>query len=62
MQKRLKAIKYLYGIKKLDKNSTLDIKNETLTSWALDGYENIAQVEADYSDTDIEILYNNTIS
>ena len=58
--KKLHAIKFLYGLEKLDKNQTLEVKGETITSWCVDGYENIAQLELRFSDSEIEILYKNS--
>ena len=58
--KKLHAIKFLYGLEKLDKNQILEVKEETITSWCVDGYENIVQLELRFSDSDIEILYKNS--
>ena len=58
--KRLHAIKFLYGLEKLDKNQILEVNGETITSWYIDGYENIAQLELVFSDSEIEILYKDS--
>ena len=58
--KKLHAIKFLYGLEKLDKNQILEVNGETITSWYIDGYENIAQLESKFSNSEIEILYKNS--
>lgn len=57
--KRIKAIKRVYGMEKVNKNSAVALSDgEIITAWAVEGFETFEDLEKHISRKDIEALYD----
>ena len=54
---RLDAIKSVYGEDKASNNETVELKNETIVSWAIEGVDTIEDLESKYTNYEIEDFY-----
>ena len=55
---RITVIKMLYGSKALKMNMVLDKGEESLTAWMVEGINEVSELEATFTDQEIEHLYD----
>lgn len=58
MADKIEAIKNMYGIEKLDNNNSQKIGDVIIVGWYIDECKTLKDLESKYSDSEIEILYN----
>lgn len=60
--KRIEAIKRVYGMEKVNKNSAVALSDgEIVTAWAVEGFETFEDLKRHISIRDIEALYDSGI-
>ncbi len=59
---RIEAIKRVYGIEKVNKNSAVALSDgEIVTAWAVEGFETFEDLESQISLHDIEAIYDSSL-
>ena len=58
MAGKIEAIKNMYGIENLDNNNTQKVGDVVIVGWCVDECKTLKDLESKYSDSEIEMLYN----